>query len=96
MFPKAWCVLSLLIAMLVEAFFKKILCKDARLRETVHALLYFAVDCTIVSSQVDEVVGFDKIKREVADLHVHVFRSFHWGVEVEILQVDGAIACILC
>ncbi len=33
--------------------------------------LYFDVDCTIVGSQVNEVVGFDKIREEVADFHVH-------------------------
>ena len=64
--------------------------------ETVHALLYFDVGCTIVGSEVVEVVGFDKFGREVADLHAHVFRSVHWGVEVKILQVNCAIACILC
>ncbi len=62
----------------------------------VHSLLYFDVDCILIGSQVDEVVGFDKIGREVTDFHVHVFRSVHWGVEVEILQVDGAIAWVLC
>jgi hypothetical protein len=96
MFPKAWCDIALMVAVLAEVFFKKILCKDACLWETLHALLYFDVDCTLVSSQVDEVVGFDKIGRGVADFHAHVFRSVHWGVEVEILQVNGAIACILC
>ena len=96
MFPKAWCDIALMVSVLVEAFFKEILCKDACLRETVHSLLYFDVDCTVVGSQVDEVVGFDKIGREVADFHAHVFRLVHWGVEVEILQVNGAIACILC
>ena len=64
--------------------------------ETIHSLLYFDVDCTIVGSQVDEVVGFDKIGWEVADFHAHVFWLVHWGVEVEILQVNGAIACIFC
>ncbi len=96
MFPKAQCDVALMAAMLVEAFFKEILYKDACLQETVHSLLYFDVDCTVVGSQVDEVVGFDKTRREVADFHVHVFWSVHWGVEVEILQVNGAIACILC
>ena len=66
------------------------------MRETVHSLLYFDLDCTVGGSQVDEVVGFDKIGREVADFHAHVFRLVHWGVEVEILQVNGAIACVLC
>ncbi len=60
MFPKARCDVALMVAVLVEAFFEEILCKDARLRETVHALLYFGVDCTVVGSQVVEVVSFDK------------------------------------
>jgi hypothetical protein len=96
MFPKARCDVALMVAVLVEVFFREILCKDARLRETVHALLYFDVDCTVIGSQVVEIVGFDKIGREVADLHAHVLWLAHWGVEVEILQVDGAIACVLC
>ncbi len=96
MFPKAWCDVALMVAVLVEAFFKEFLCKDACLWETIHSLLYFVVDCTIVGSQVNEVVGFDKIRREVPDFHAHVFWLVHWGVEVEILQVNGAIACILC
>jgi hypothetical protein len=81
-----------MVAMLVEAFFNEILCKDACLRETVHSLLYFDVDCAVIGSQVDEVVGIAKIGREVADFNAHVFRLVHWGVEVEILQVNGAIA----
>ena len=94
--PKAQCNVALMVAVLVEMFFKKILCKDACLWETIHALLYFDIDGTIIVGQVFEVVEFDKIRREVAEFHVHVFRSVHWGVEVEILQVNGAIACILC
>ncbi len=46
MFPKARCDGVLMVAVLVEVFFEEILCEDARLRETVHALLYFDVDCT--------------------------------------------------
>jgi hypothetical protein len=95
-FPKAQCDVALMVALLVEAFFEEILCKDARLREAVHALLYFDVDCNIVGRQVVEVVGFDKIGREVVDLHAHVVRPVHWGIKVEILQIDGAIACVLC
>ncbi len=95
MFPKARCDVALMVAILVELFFEKILCKDARLQETVHASLYFEVDCTGIRSQVVEVVGFDKIGREIADLHVHVFWLVHGGVEVKTLQFDGAIVCVL-
>ncbi len=96
MFPKARHDLALLVAMLVESFFKEILCKDARLWETVHALLYFDINSTIVVGQVCEVVAFDKIGREVAEFHAHEFRLVHWCVEVEILQINGAVACVLC
>ncbi len=27
---------------------------------------------------------------------MHEFRAYHWGVEVEILQIDGAVVCTLC
>ncbi len=46
MLPKARCDIALMEAVLVEAFFKEILCKDACLWETVHSFLYFDVDCT--------------------------------------------------
>ncbi len=61
--PKAQCNVALMVAVLVEMFFKKILCKDACLWETIHSLLYFDMDCTVIGSQVNEVVGFDKIGR---------------------------------
>jgi hypothetical protein len=59
MFPMARCDFALLVAMLVESFFEEILRKDARLRETVHALLYFDIDCAIIVSQKVEVVRFE-------------------------------------
>jgi hypothetical protein len=52
MFLKAKCDVTLMVAMLVEVFFEESPCKDARLWETIHALLYFDVDCTVVNSQV--------------------------------------------
>ncbi len=27
---------------------------------------------------------------------MHEFRVHHWSVEVEILQIDGTVACTLC
>ncbi len=96
MFSKARCNFALLVAMLVELFFKEILRKDARLQETVHALLYFDIDCAIIVGLIVEVVGFDEIGREVTDFHAHVFRLVYVCVEVEILQIDGAVACVLC
>ncbi len=96
MFPKAWCDIVLLVAVLVESFFEEILHKDARLWETIHALLYFDIDGTIIVGQGCEVVEFGEIRREVAEFHAHEFQSVHGCVEVEILQINGAVACILC
>jgi hypothetical protein len=77
MFPQAQRDLALLVAMLVELFFEEILCKNTRLWETLHALLYFDKDGTAVVGQVCEVVDFDKIGREVAEFHAHEFWSVH-------------------
>jgi hypothetical protein len=46
MFPKARHDCALLVAVLVESFFEEILCKYARLWETLHALLYVDIDGT--------------------------------------------------
>jgi hypothetical protein len=54
MFPKAQCDLALLVAMLVESFFEEILRKDAHLWDTVHALLYFDIDGSVIIGQVSE------------------------------------------
>ncbi len=80
MFPKAWCYLALLLAVLVKSFFVEILCKDAPLWETIHALLYFDIDGTIIVGQVREVVKFNKIGREVTEFHAHEFWLVHWHV----------------
>ncbi len=64
--------------------------------ETVHALLYFDIDGAVIVGQVFEVIEFDKIGREVTEFHAHVFQLVHGCVEVEILQIDGAVVCVLC
>ncbi len=81
MFPKAWCDVALIVAVLVESFFEEILCKDAHLWETVHALLYVDVDCTVVSSQVIEVVGFEKIGRGLL-----IFMCMYSGWSIRVLR----------
>ncbi len=75
---------------------KRFLRKDARLWETVHALLYFDIDGTIMDGQVFEVVELDKIGREVAEFHAHVFRLVHGCVDIKIFQINGAVACVRC
>jgi hypothetical protein len=33
---------------------------------------------------------------EFSKFHAHEFRAYHWGAEVEILQINIAVACTLC
>ena len=42
------------------------------------------------------VCRFVQIFREFSKFHAHEFRAYHWGVDVEILQIDGAVVCTLC
>jgi hypothetical protein len=37
-----------------------------------------------------------KVFGEFSKFHAHEFRAYHWGVEVEILQINGAVVCTLC
>ncbi len=37
-----------------------------------------------------------KVFEEFREFCAHEFRAYHWGVEVEILQIDGAVASTLC
>jgi hypothetical protein len=37
-----------------------------------------------------------KVFGEFSKFHAHELRAYHWGVEVEILKIDGAEACTLC
>ncbi len=57
--------------------------------------LYFDVDESIGGSLVGEVVHGDKVFGEVLDFHVHVLRTCHWCHEVEVFEVNGAVACTL-
>ncbi len=63
--------------------------------EAVHSFLNFYVDKSIRGGFVGEVVQVDKLFREVLDLHAHVLQACHWCHEVEIFEVNGAVACPL-
>jgi len=63
--------------------------------EAAHPFLNFDVDKSIGGGLVGEVVHGDELFREVLDLHAHVFWACHWCHEVEIFEVNGAVACTL-
>ena len=55
----------------------------------------FNVDESIGDDFVGEVLHGDELFREVLDFHAHVFLACHWCHEVEIFEVNGAVACTL-
>ncbi len=69
--------------------------KYTRLQETVHSFLNFDVDVSIGGGLVGEVVHGDELFREVFDFHTHVLWTCHWCHEVEVFEVNGAVACTL-
>ncbi len=69
--------------------------KYTRLREAVHSFLNFDVDISIGGGLVGKVVHGDKLFWEVFDFHAHVLWTCHWCHEVEVFEVNGAVACNL-
>ncbi len=54
--------------------------------------MYFDVDESIGDGLVGKVVHGDKVFWEVLDFHAHVLRTCHWCHEVEVFEVNGAVA----
>jgi hypothetical protein len=95
MLPEAWCVGTLAVAVLILTLLQEFLCEYTHLREAIHFFLNFDVDISIGGGIVSEVVHGDKLFGEVRDFHAHVLWTCHWCHEVEIFEVNGAVACTL-
>ncbi len=85
-----------MVAVLIQTLLQEFLFKNTRLWEAIHSFLNFYVDESIGGDFVGEVVHGDELFREVLDLHAHVLRTCHWCHEVDIFEVNGAVACTLC
>ncbi len=66
--------------------------EDASLWEVIHALLNLDVDSAIGSRNFFEIVYLDKFGRYIFELHVHVLRTNHRGVEIKVFEIDCAVA----
>jgi len=42
-----------------------------------------------------EVVFTDELIRDVSELDANIFRLWHWRIQIEVLEVNGAEACAL-
>ena len=89
MCPKTGGKFALSISLFIQYFFKQLLRKESALRKSVHPAPDFGVDIPIFGDFGGKVVLFDKIIGEVAGFYyLHIFIAGHWGVEVEIFDVD--------
>lgn len=72
---------------------KTIIGYDASLGKAVHTFADFNEDPAVVDKRLELVVGHDA-RRDVCSGDVHVFKAFHWSVEVEVFDVNGHEASV--
>ena len=87
--PEARGGFSLIVAFSKKARSEEIVGQNASLGKAVAALANFKVDPTVVVST-HKLVFFNKFSRDVCDYDVDILRIGHWGIKVEVLEVDGA------
>jgi hypothetical protein len=73
---------------------QQIVDKDAGLGQAITPLANFKV-YTAIMGVVREVILYDKFIQNIQDFDTDVFMIGHRGVEVDILEIDGAESCSL-
>ena len=89
-----WCQrprggLHLVVTLNKKAGSEEIIGEDASLGQTITTLANFEVDPTIVV-RTCKLVFFHEFSRDIRDFDADVLRVGHWGIEVEVLEVNGA------
>ncbi len=92
--PETRCGRSFVEAFSNKAGSKEIISKDTSLGKTVAALANFKVDPAI-AVPTNEVVFLDEFFWDVGGLDANVFWFWHRGVQIEVLEVNGAEPCTL-
>jgi hypothetical protein len=87
--PEARGGFSLIVAFSKKAGSEEIVGQNASLGKAIAASANFEVDPT-VAVPTRKLVFFKKFGRDVCDFDADVLRIGHWGIEVEVLEVDGA------
>jgi len=90
--PEARGGFSFVVAFSKKAGSEKIVGQNASLGKAIAALVNFKVDPTIAVSTC-KLVLFNKFGRDVCDFDADILRIRHWGIKVEVLEVDGAELC---
>ena len=84
---------ALAISFGVYPLLENFLGQETCLVKSVHSPLDLDVDLSVFFCFLFQVVSLNKIFRQVAELEPHVFKTLHWRVEVEILDVDCQEFC---
>jgi hypothetical protein len=90
--PEARGRFSFIVAFSKKAGSEEIVGQNASLGKAVTALANFEVDPTVAVSTC-KVVFLNEFRWDVCDFDVDILRVGHWGIEVEVLEADGAEAC---
>jgi len=87
--PEARGGFSLVVAFSKKAGSEEIVGQNASLGKAIAALANFEVDPT-VAVPTCKLVFFNKFGQDVCDFDVDILRIGHWGIKVEVLEVNGA------
>jgi hypothetical protein len=79
---------SLVVGKFGKAVLEEVVCKDACLGETVHAMAHFKVDPGVVGKLIKPVF-VNEFLGDVSKLDADVLWTVKGGVEIEILEVHG-------
>jgi hypothetical protein len=90
--PETWGKVGLVISLSKKAGSEEILGKNPGLGKAITALENLEVDPPITIATL-KIVFFNEFCRNVSNFNAEVFRVWHWSIEVEALEVNGAKPC---
>jgi hypothetical protein len=90
--PEAWGGFGLVISISKKAVSEEIVGKNAGLGKAITALANLEVDppVTIATSKI---VLLNEFHQNVSNFNVDMFGVWHWSIDVEVLEFDGAETC---
>jgi hypothetical protein len=92
--PEAGGGFSFIIALSKEAGLEEVVGQNAGLEKAIAAAANFEVDPTVAVST-RKCVLFNEFCWNVCDFDADILRIGHWGIKVEVLEVNGAESCAI-
>jgi hypothetical protein len=87
-------MLAIAIPLCVETLFKKFVCKNAGLGETIHAHSDYDIYPALVINEVVEIVFLDNFVGDEIKAKAHILVFLHGNHEVEIREVHSIEFCV--